>query len=82
MCSDAREFVNPSDFSVFLHECDPKYDQSLIQVLKLNKEDQMKPKNTEESIRFHLRIQQNHPMLKYLLDRMCEPLGLSVHSKW
>ncbi len=38
ICSAAGKFVNPLEFSIFLHKYDPKHNQIFAQVLKVDKE--------------------------------------------
>ncbi len=56
--SAAGKFVNPLEFSIFLHKYDPKHNQIFAQVLKVDKENPIKQMRQK-----YLFIQENDPIL-------------------
>ncbi len=60
-CS-AGTFVNPLEFSIFLHKHDPKRHRIFAQVLKVDKENPLKQMRQKYFL-CHLFIQENDPIL-------------------
>ncbi len=60
--SAAGKFVDPLEFSIFLHKYDPKHNQIFTQVLKVDKENPIKQMRQKYFI-CHLFIQENDPVL-------------------
>ncbi len=56
------KFVNPLEFSVFLHKYDPKYNQIFAQVLQVDKENPIK-QIRQKYFLCHLFIHENDPIL-------------------
>ncbi len=78
--SAARKFVNPLEFSIFLHKCDPKHIQIFAQVLKVDKENPIKQIRQKYFIVIYL----FRKMIQYYISvnaKVCESLGLAVNLK-
>ncbi len=68
-------FVNPLEFSIFLHKYDPKHHQIFIQVLKVDKENQIKQVREKYFLCHSLGLAVN---LKVKLESICERCFQSV----
>ncbi len=60
--SAAWKFVNPLEFSIFLHKYDTKHYQIFAQVLKVDRENPIK-QIRQKYFLCHLFIQENYPIL-------------------
>ncbi len=60
--SAAWKFVNPLEFSIFLHKYDPKHNQIFAQILKVDKENPIKQLRQKYFL-FHSFIRENDPIL-------------------
>ncbi len=79
--SAAWKFVNPLEFSIFLHKYDPKHNQIFAQVLKVDKENWIKTNETKIfSLSFIYSGKWSN--IAYLwVAKVCESFGLAVNLK-
>ncbi len=78
--SAAWKFVNPLEFSIFLHKYDPKHHQIFAQVLKVDKENPIKQMRQIFSLPFIYSGKWSN--IAYLcIAKVCDSLGLAVNLK-
>ncbi len=78
--SAAGKFVNPLEFSIFLHKYDPKHNQIFAQILKVDKENPIKQMRQKYFLSFIYSGKWSN--IAYLwVAKVCESLGLAVNLK-
>ncbi len=74
------KFVNPLEFSIFLHKYDPKHNQIFAQVLKVDREHNQTNETKIYSLSFIYSGKLSN--IAYLwVAKVCESLGLAVNLK-